>query len=486
MKKKMTIITLFTIIFIVNFISISLGTTSQSYYSKADVNLCVFTGVEYSPIKTYWVNNDLLCICAEDLSNYGFNVEWNAHQREVNVKFIGNELNSKKIIPNFRDGVILKSDIKIYIQDTLITSYNINGYSLISVQDFSKLYNKMFYGTMPSSWAVNSIIEASFNKLNNFITDCLLETNFQEKIKLSSLSSLICRFIYISNPDNTASVQYDETNPYRKIKEIGILVNCDKTLNENSYITKETMCLILSNTLKYVGVETKYDKKNSYCDSDKISKEAYESINLMIENGIISIDSNGLINPTSQISYEQAIVMLNRVGIKFGFFDKLPHYSESLSDISSFEKKEYSKNNIKHSVYSLNTLTGIVFDKDLHCPIKPTILSIHLQENGTLIIDEKGGNTSVSLPHNMAAIGNVPVQKVDVILKNGTIITKSFYNHEEFSYLGNDAYRIKIYLFAISTLFDESSIDVNIAEISKYIFYYEDTPYFEVTDLPSL
>lgn len=85
-------------------------------------------------------------VVAEDLLNYGFNVEWNSYERALYItrNYSTNAVDSRYVAPNvFRSEIgkkafnILHTDIKTYINGNYVTSYNIGGKTVVYMDDLS-------------------------------------------------------------------------------------------------------------------------------------------------------------------------------------------------------------------------------------------------------------------------------------------------------------------------------------------------------------
>lgn len=95
--------------------------------------------IEYKYIPIYTIKNEL-CIVLEDLNYYGYTSIWNQENRTTTLYIDDNNINkkgTKKVIKE--QGDIYYTDIKTYIDGYEITSYNINGYSLVKISDLTTI-----------------------------------------------------------------------------------------------------------------------------------------------------------------------------------------------------------------------------------------------------------------------------------------------------------------------------------------------------------
>lgn len=102
-------------------------------------------------IESYNING-YTGVVAEDLRNYGFNVEWRpdefalyitrANTNVVQATYIAPEIPKSRIGVKAHD--LYRTDVKTYINGNLVTSYNINGKTIIHFDDLG-VYGKVSY-----------------------------------------------------------------------------------------------------------------------------------------------------------------------------------------------------------------------------------------------------------------------------------------------------------------------------------------------------
>lgn len=95
------------------------------------------------PIMSYNVN-DYTVVVAEDLRNYGFDVEWNEKTRSLHIsKGDATTITPYGTIYSYaskkgqKSMPYLETDIKTYINGTEIDSYNINGSTVVNMEDLT-------------------------------------------------------------------------------------------------------------------------------------------------------------------------------------------------------------------------------------------------------------------------------------------------------------------------------------------------------------
>ena len=101
------------------------------------------------PIKSYNVDN-WTCIVAEDLENYDFEVFWLPNERELHINALWHydspqfgmstlydfEENTKPV--GSIAGYVYNTDIKTYVNGNEVTSFNVNGRTMIVIDQFGK------------------------------------------------------------------------------------------------------------------------------------------------------------------------------------------------------------------------------------------------------------------------------------------------------------------------------------------------------------
>ncbi len=104
--------------------------------------------VNHYAIPSYAVNGTSV-IVAEDLRNFGFDVAWNGFDRTLSIS--RNEytsVNQMSFAKTEKTGAkfteILETDIKVYVEGELVTSYAMNGYTMIPVEELTMVGQVMW------------------------------------------------------------------------------------------------------------------------------------------------------------------------------------------------------------------------------------------------------------------------------------------------------------------------------------------------------
>ncbi|MBR5508121.1 MAG: hypothetical protein IKV88_08750 [Clostridia bacterium] len=116
------------------------------------INETVYTDIiasinQYN-IASYNING-YTAVVAEDLRNYGFDVQWNPDERSLYISRAStNDITSVYIAPQISKSMIgtkaqsvLYTDIKTYINNKEVTSYNIDGKTIIYFNDLATFGN---------------------------------------------------------------------------------------------------------------------------------------------------------------------------------------------------------------------------------------------------------------------------------------------------------------------------------------------------------
>lgn len=114
---------------------------------KTAVYSDILAMIDYLPIPSYNVNGTTYVV-AEDLNCYGFDVNWNSEERCLNIVRNRDKayydlndvafLDKEEFKINSVAYTIIDSDIKTYMDGILVPSYNINGRTIVSMDDLSR------------------------------------------------------------------------------------------------------------------------------------------------------------------------------------------------------------------------------------------------------------------------------------------------------------------------------------------------------------
>ncbi|MEG2669043.1 MAG: hypothetical protein RR957_01125, partial [Oscillospiraceae bacterium] len=105
----------------------------------------IISMIDYKPIPSYNING-YTYIMAEELSDYGFDVEWNADKRTLDItrnNCINANLNEdilyaqhvKKNEIGIKIFDVLNTDIQTFLDGKISNSYNVGGQTLIQIDE---------------------------------------------------------------------------------------------------------------------------------------------------------------------------------------------------------------------------------------------------------------------------------------------------------------------------------------------------------------
>ena len=108
------------------------------------LNTDIAAYINHYPIESHNVDN-YICVPADELSNYGFDVEWNGVQRTLNITrtdkntIIGSSKNifRSTLAVGSENLDIYHTDIRTFINGKQVTSYNVGGKTLIYFDDLA-------------------------------------------------------------------------------------------------------------------------------------------------------------------------------------------------------------------------------------------------------------------------------------------------------------------------------------------------------------
>lgn len=102
--------------------------------------------INHYALPSYAANGQSV-IVAEDLKSFGFDVTWDNNNRSLTITrnpdktIYGTTTVDKSNIPGTKFADILETDIKVYANNTQLTSYALNGYTLIPLEELNVFGN---------------------------------------------------------------------------------------------------------------------------------------------------------------------------------------------------------------------------------------------------------------------------------------------------------------------------------------------------------
>lgn len=97
--------------------------------------------INHYAVPSYAVNGQSV-IVAEDLRNFGFDVSWNQADRTLNISrnqnvYVNEMQFNKNGAAGSKFADILETDIRVYANGKLLTSYALNGYTMIPLEELT-------------------------------------------------------------------------------------------------------------------------------------------------------------------------------------------------------------------------------------------------------------------------------------------------------------------------------------------------------------
>ena len=161
--------------------------------------------------------NGYTAVVAEDLRNYGFNVQWNPYERALYITWSkSNNVASTYIAPQISPSdvgkkaqTVLYTDIKTYINGNEVTSYNIGGYTIIYFNDLAA------FGGISYNDSIRRLDLEINDGLNYKISAQYIDNEFSPSglyFKINSADGLQIRWTATSNTNKT--INYYTTTYY--------------------------------------------------------------------------------------------------------------------------------------------------------------------------------------------------------------------------------------------------------------------------------
>ncbi|MGE5474927.1 MAG: cadherin-like beta sandwich domain-containing protein [Ignavibacteriales bacterium] len=172
-----------------------------------------------------------------------------------------------------------------------------------------------------SDWAVSEIEEAEKDKL---ITD-RVKDNFQRDITREEFCGLAVKLYEALSGESTSASgnnPFKDTSDTEVIKAVnlgivkGVAAN---TFAPNNNITRQEICVMLYRAIKLARPSIDFDTTgvSKFADENKIASWAIEDVRFMSKHGIMKGTGNNSINPLSNTTREQAVVLIKRTFEEF-------------------------------------------------------------------------------------------------------------------------------------------------------------------------
>ena len=226
------------------------------------------------------------------------------------------------------------------------------------------------YGA-PSDWAEDFIKSMLLEELSS---DELIDSDkLQQPITREEFAELtVILYAKAKNMSVDDIVQwnpfYDTDNKMvAKAYNIGIVSGTGKDDNNRmlfsptNKVTRQEIAVMLVKELKIIGIDVKVKNELNYSDEEVVASWAYDAVAFAGENGILSGVGENRVAPTANATREQALVLLNKIAVKYGWIDNkekdpIFNYLNS-TELYGFRLPNYNVSLLR----SIKTDTGIKY-----------------------------------------------------------------------------------------------------------------------------
>ncbi len=181
----------------------------------------------------------------------------------------------------------------------------------------------------PSDWAEDYIKSMMLEELSS---QALLDSDkFQQPITREEFAELTV--ILYAKAKNITVDEIVQWNPFNdtdnkmvaKAYNIGIVSGTGRdklerlVFSPSNKVTRQEIAVMLVKELKLLGIDVSIDTELEFSDENVIATWAYDSVAFASRNGILSGVGENKVAPTSFATREQALVLINKIGVKYGW-----------------------------------------------------------------------------------------------------------------------------------------------------------------------
>lgn len=167
----------------------------------------------------------------------------------------------------------------------------------------------------PSDWAQESVVE--LKEYGTF--DSSVFNNFKDNItRKEFIHFAVVIYEMFTGQEITPdpSVTFNDTEDVYALKgaSVGITNGIGNgNFGPDQLLTREQLAVLMMNTIKFAGIESKPATDYKFADESTFSDWAKESIYLAKANNIINGTGNEVFNPKAKATIETAMVISNRI-----------------------------------------------------------------------------------------------------------------------------------------------------------------------------
>lgn len=133
----------------------------------------------------------------------------------------------------------------------------------------------------------------------------------------AQFATMISKLVNVSTEEKTdfADVPSDTWyyNSIQNIAALGLMNGDGQNFDPDRNITREEVCMVLNNIIKYLELEVESAERAQFADESQVSDWAKESVNVVSSLGLIKGMEDGTFSPKSNATRAQAVVIINRL-----------------------------------------------------------------------------------------------------------------------------------------------------------------------------
>ncbi len=181
----------------------------------------------------------------------------------------------------------------------------------------------------PSDWAEEFVESMMLEELSS--QELLESSKFQEPITREEFAELAV--ILYAKAKGVSVDEIVQWNPFNdtdnkmvaKAYNIGIVTGTgtdklDRALfSPTNKVTRQEIAVMLVKLLKVLDIDVEVNVDLNYSDENIIAVWAYDSVAFASESGILSGVGDNKLAPTSNATREQALVLVNKIGVKYSW-----------------------------------------------------------------------------------------------------------------------------------------------------------------------
>lgn len=193
----------------------------------------------------------------------------------------------------------------------------------------SILISVQFVYATPTDWAEEFVESMLLEELSS--KEIIDSSHLQEAITREEFAELTVRLYAKAKGIEVGEVlqwnPFGDTNNkmVAKAYNIGIVSGTGldsknrKLFSPNNLVTRQEIAVMLIKELKILGIDVNVTQELNYSDTQSIASWAYDAVAFASESGILSGVGSNQVAPTAFATREQALTLLNKIGVKYGW-----------------------------------------------------------------------------------------------------------------------------------------------------------------------